>query len=383
MKIGFKQVNINASFPCHQAGFASQTYDVDTYHDDLNARIVIIQDDNSTFIHISCDSLGLPLSLQSSLNEQFKEQFNNLHLVISCTHTHFACSPHNEEYIAYLKDILIKAIRETKLVEDNYQINYQCIPFEEVGKSRISFHQANVLLQLLTIAVDNKPELVFIIHNCHPTIMNGTTPFFSSEYPGYAISKLKMLYPKSNFTFIQGAAGDISTRFTRSKQDYDAVMELGNKLVYKVDELLHDVQYHPFTNIHYDEVILPLEHTFEDIDLSNIPANLSTREIETINIGANERKKLAKKLDKLPKQALINCISLQEYKIIFAPNELFSYYIQAINTNNTMLACYSNGYSPYVTGINDNFITYEMFTDTLTSATKEKLFNTLSFLSNK
>ena len=65
MKIGFKQVNINASFPCHQAGFASQTYDVDTYHDDLNARIVIIQDDNSTFIHISCDSLGLPLSLQS------------------------------------------------------------------------------------------------------------------------------------------------------------------------------------------------------------------------------------------------------------------------------------------------------------------------------
>ena len=115
--------------------------------------------------------------------------------------------------------------------------------------------------------------------------------------------------------------------------------------------------------------------------MSKISSDLSPRELENIKNGAIVRKTLAKKLATLPKEALISRIRFGNYKVIFCPNELFSYYIQAINTDDSILICYSNGYAHYVTGIDDNFITYESFTDTLTPETKKRLFNELHDLS--
>lgn len=378
MKTGFTKISINAPFPCHQAGFIQQTYDVDTYHDDLYARIALFDDGKHKVIHISCDNLGLPLSVQNDLNDYFKD----MDITISCTHTHFGCSPHNSEYNEYLKKKLINAIENLEIKERDLTVSYQCIPFTEVGKSRISHHEANVLLQLLTIKENNQPVFVFIAHNCHPTIMNGDTPFFSKEYPGYAMEKLSHEYPDTFFTFGQGADGDISTRFTRQSQSYDEVIRLGTKLADKVSEMLNeDVKDIPFNNISFEKKTVNLEHTFEDIDMSNISSDLSPRELETIRIGAIVRKELSKKLDKLPKEALLSKITFEKFKIIFCPNELFSFYIQAINTADSILICYSNGYAHYVTGINDNFITYESFTDTLTIGTKQKVFETIHHLS--
>lgn len=378
MKTAFTRININAPFPCHQAGFIQQTYDVNDYNDDLYARIAYFDDGNHKVVHISCDNLGLPISVQNELNNYFKE----IDITISCTHTHFACSPHNNEYTEYLKNKLIDAIDNLEIKERNLTLSYQCVPFTEVGKSRISNHEANVLLQLLTFRENDNPVFVFIAHNCHPTIMNGDTPFFSKEYPGYALEKLIEKFPDTFFTFSQGADGDISTRFTRQAQNYKEVQRLGTLLADKVSSMLQEeIERIPFNSVSYDKKIINLEHTFEDIDMSNVSSDLTPRELETIKIGAVVRKNLAKKLDTLPKEATISRIKFGNYKVIFCPNELFSYYIQAINTDDSILICYSNGYAPYVTGIGDDFITYESFTDTLTLETKKRLFDELHNLS--
>ena len=120
-----------------------------------------------------------------------------------------------------------------------------------------------------------------------------------------------------------------------------------------------------------------MEHTFEEIDISHLPDNLTPREIETIHIGAKVRENLSTKLHTLPKEILISVVRLGKYNLVFAPNELFSYYIKAINKEHSVLIGYSNGYRPYVSGIEDNFITYETFTDTLTKETKQNYFNLL------
>jgi hypothetical protein len=44
-----------------------------------------------------------------------------------------------------------------------------------------------------------------------------------------------------------------------------------------------------------------------------------------------------------------------------------------LDLSKTMLVSYSNGYGPYVLPIDFPYLTYEMFTDTLTVQTKEKL----------
>ena len=131
----------------------------------------------------------------------------------------------------------------------------------------------------------------------------------------------------------------------------------------------------------YDAIVSDVnelrEHTFEEIDISHLPDNLTPREIETIHVGAKVRENLATKLHTLPKEILISVVRLGKYNLVFAPNELFSYYIKAINKEHSVLIGYSNGYRPYVSGIEDNFITYETFTDTLTKETKQNYFNLL------
>jgi hypothetical protein len=177
---------------------------------------------------------------------------------------------------------------------------------------------------------------------------------------------------------MQGAAGDVSTRFTRPSQDYAAVRALGDEMVKEVERLMaNEVEVVPFDKIVYASEVLPLEHEFNPIDLSNIPANLTPRELETIQQGVIMRENLSKKLENLVKQVKLSKMDFGPYTIVFCPNEAFSSYIDCVDTKRSALVAYSNGYSPYITGINDNFITYEKFTDTVTVEAKQELMKVL------
>ena len=76
-------------------------------------------------------------------------------------------------------------------------------------------------------------------------------------------------------------------------------------------------------------------------------------------------------------EAIISRLDTGAASIIFFPNEIFSHYINYIDTEKQMLVSYSNGYGPYVLPIDFEYITYEMFTDTLTKKSKEKIIETI------
>ena len=374
MKIAYSKICINPSFPIKQAGFIQQVNPIYNFHDDLHARILAFDDGKQLAYHVSMDILGSPIEIQESLKQELERRMKRpLSLTISATHTHFSGNQKDVRFQGEVMSKLLHAIEYLKFEEDTYSISYQCVPFNGVGTSRITNHEANVLLQLFTIYKNNEPKIGLIVHNCHPTIHGGNTPYFTAEYPGYVVEELKRRHPHMDFTFMQGAAGDVSTRFTRPSQDYDGVIYLGNKLVDEVERLMGvEKEIKPFEEIGYECETLPLQHEFNPIDISNMPDNLTEREIETIHVGVKVREELSHKLETLAKQVLISKLELGPYKIVFCPNEAFSSYIDNVDTTKCALAAYSNGYSPYITGINDNFITYEKFTDTVTVETKKK-----------
>ena len=123
------------------------------------------------------------------------------------------------------------------------------------------------------------------------------------------------------------------------------------------------------------------DHEFTPIDLSKIRSDLSERELETIRLGQIERAKLEKKkseiFNTLIHDAIITALELGPVKIIFFPNEIFSAYADFIDPDREILISYSNGYGPYVLPIDFAYITYEMFTDTLTRSSKEKIIDIL------
>ena len=385
MQYSFKKINIESPFPTTQCGHSCQTEKLFDYHDHLYARVTALKDENEWIIHYSFDLLAFDLEHRNELQKQLREYYQNdsIHVITSATHTHYANSVRDPEYVKYLCELLYnETIRMEYKEVNNVSTTYQRLHTNAVGKSRISGYETNnEYLCLVRFYSDNNNFLTIVYNNCHPTILQANVPYFSAEYPGYVLKKLEETYPDTDFTFFQGAAGDISSRFVRDGQDYEALMKLGNNLYNEIISLYDQPIEKTPLNIQYKEVPINYKHEFNPIDLSRIRSDLSEREMETIRLGQIERKKLESTSNmifgKLIEEAVIAALDLGSVKIIFFPNEIFSHYMNYIDLDREMLVSYSNGYGPYVLPIDFEYITYEMFTDTLSKESKEKIIEVL------
>ncbi|MBO7676602.1 MAG: hypothetical protein J6S49_03710 [Erysipelotrichaceae bacterium] len=385
MEYSFKKINIEAPFPTTQCGHSCQVEELSEFHDHLYARVLSFRNEGNWIIHLSMDLLAFDLEHRNMLEEFLRDHYKDdrIQVITSTTHTHYANSVRNPKYVEYLHELLCKEIitMEYREVED-VTSSYQRLHTTAVGKSRISGHEENnEYLCLIRFYEKENNFLNIIYYNCHPTILFANVPFFSAEYPGYVLKKLEERYPDTDFSFLQGAAGDVSSRFVRDGQTYDDVEKLGNRLLEDIDKLLSEDARRVPLKLDYKTVIIPYEHEFTPIDLSKIRTDLSDREKETIRLGQEQRAKLEESANKifgkLNDRALVGALDIGSVKIIFYPNEIFSRYMNYLDLDKEMLVSYSNGYGPYILPLDFEFITYEMFTDTLTRKTKEKIIETL------
>ena len=381
MKYSFTKINIESPFPTTQCGHSSQTNELFEYHDHLYARVISFKDDNNWIFHYSMDLLAFDLEHRNDLQDYLRNYYNNqnIHVITSTTHTHYANSVRNPKYVEYLLQLLKDETIKMEYKDiNNIKTSYQRIHSTAVGKSRISGYETNnEFLSLIRFFEDDNNFLNIIYYNCHPTILQANVPYFSSEYPGYVLKRLEETYPNTDFSFMQGAAGDISSRFVRSGQDYDALKKLGDNLYDQIIDLMNKDAEKVELKLEYNETPLKYEHEFTPIDLSNIRSDLSDREMETIRIGQEMRKKLEEKnnpiFTTLIQDIIVASLNIGSVKLVFFPNEIFSEYMNNLDLNKQLLVSYSNGYGPYILPIDFKYITYEMFTDTLTKNTKEKI----------
>ena len=376
MRFGTTQVIINAPFPVKQSGHMQQVTELMEYHDNLHARLLYLENQNTSWLHISIDSIQFKLYFQQTLENELKNILrNDLHVTVSGTHSHYCCDPLNERYIEFLLKTIIEAASSMEIKEmGDLTISYSTCPFEGVGKSRISNHTAeSVQVDLFQIKKDGKSLADIVVHNVHPTVLYATTPYFSAEYPGYLLKCMNEAEPDVFHTFMNGPAGDISTRFTRKCQTYESVELLGRNLYEKVMEMKQEELPEVPLKLSFDSTIIPLEHQFHPIDMSKLPQNLTDRELETIGFGQIVRQQLKESPEQLEKENLFSCVNFGGPRIIFVPNEMFSWYRTQVNDRFCALVCYSNGQSPYITAPGKYLLTYETFTDTLTDETKQKL----------
>jgi len=302
-------------------------------------------------------------------------------VVLSCTHTHFGGDPHDEEYFNQLKTTTLSAVKSLQVTPvKDLRLSYVSVPFNGVGQSRISNHTARVVLDLVSFYDGNRRLATQIIHNCHPTILNGDTPYFTAEYPGVCVRELESRFPGETFVFLQGADGDISTRFSRRAQTQAEVIRLGNVLADEVQRLLKQPMETQALVLSTRTKEVPLVHELKDLDALAQNPNPSPRELETIAIGRKVLENLKPRFHTLPKSVELTAVHYGTITQVFAPNELFSDYLKVIPKERASLICYSQGYAPYVSGLDPLPLTYELFTDTYSAATKTLLYQALAEL---
>lgn len=387
MKYSFKKISIEAPFPTTQCGHSCQTFLVDTFKDHLFARALGFKDENNWIIHVSMDLLGFDLDHRNELQDKLREYYkdNNLHLITSATHTHYANSVRTDEYTSWLVDRLFEGITSMEYVEKgNVYATYQRKHTNACGKSRISGYETNNENLCLLRFYDEKDDnfFNFVINNCHPTTLAAKSPFFSAEYPGYVLKLLEEDNNNSAYSFIQGAAGDISSRFVRDGQEYKDMVKLATNLFTEIKEMMNESTNKVALTLDYRETTITYEHDFSPVDLSKIRADLTPRELEAIEGGQAIRAKAANPdphgiFGKLKKEVVLGTWYLGCLQIIFYPNEIFSAYMDGLDLDKKMLVSYSNGYGPYILPIDFPYVTYEMFLDTLTNSTKERIIEAI------
>ena len=377
MELARKEIIINAPFPTKACGHIEQTFLIDEYKDDLHARIIAIKD-KELYIHISLDLLGLKEKICQKIKDIVTDIYGDAHVIVSTTHTHYGNDVEDDRYITYLLELLSKELRDLDFKyydELYYRVHLE--HFKGIGSSRISGYETdNEYLLVIELSSSMKKEdtqVVFIMHNIHPTILKSTTPFFSSEFPGKALELLKEENKEIFFTYVTGASGDFSTRFTRKDQTYDSVIELGTVLKDEVIKLLDEGGEYKKLDLSFEEVVIEYKHDFSDIDLSKLRSDLTPRELETIENGKIMRQRIYENPEKEATHAIVDIVDLGDYSLIFYPNEIFSAYLDYIDTSKAMIISYSNGYEPYILPIGFTYVTYEMFMDTLSLDTKKEL----------
>ena len=159
-------------------------------------------------------------------------------------------------------------------------------PFTQVGQSRISHWTTDqIFAHALCFYENDKRIASLLIYNCHPTSLNGDTPFFTSEYPGYAMRQLDAKYPGEFFSFLQSAAGDVSTRFTRKEQTPAQMEHFGAVMAEEFERLLaRPAEKYP-VELDYAERVVELKHELKDPADLVIPDYYSERERITLQYG--------------------------------------------------------------------------------------------------
>ena len=211
-----------------------------TYRLAKHAYVLAFRDDHQTLIQIAVDSLGLPLGVQEQVERAAEGVLGTkTHLIISCTHTHFAPDGTDAAYQKQLVRCLNEAVASLRFEECSrlaYTLEQEY--YDGLGRSRISSRPAeHVTLSLIGIWKDGRRWASLVCYNCHPTVLNGDTPYFSAEYPGEALRILHKRHPQEHFLFLQGAAGDISTRFTRPGQDYPSMLAMAARFAEEAEQL--------------------------------------------------------------------------------------------------------------------------------------------------
>lgn len=379
---GTLSVTINPQKPVKQCGFIQQTQTVFTVHDDLMLRLMRIDTPQGRLIHGVYDNIGFSIAQAKEVREAIKAYFADpTEVVLSCTHTHFGGDPHDDDYFHQLKSTTLDAVRSLVVqpVQD-LRVSFISVPFYGVGQSRISNHTAQVVLDLVSFYDGAHRLATQIIHNCHPTILNGDTPYFTAEYPGVTVRTLQARYPHEAFMFLQGADGDISTRFTRQAQTIDEVQRLGTVLADEVQRWLERPVSTQALTLKTITRHVPLVHELKDLDALAHNPNPTPRELETIAIGRQVLENLKPRFRTLPTSVELTAVQYGHVTQVFAPNELFSDYLKVIPKDRASLVCYSQGYAPYVSGLEPLPLTYELFTDTYSAATKTLLYQSLAEL---
>ena len=236
MKSGFAKRIITPSFFTRMAGFDRREGPATGTLDELYVTVLaLIPDKGEAFVLCAYDLLGVELGLARRIYAEVGEA---LHIpsenVWACaTHTHSApsavfaySSAYSPEYVEFLCTSTVQAAREAVNAAQETSVRMGSAEVDGIASLRDMPREVSAYNMPLRVITFGGHRLVRFA--CHPTILNEKNLLYSRDLPGAA--------GLENAIFVNGACGDLSTRYTRQGSGVPELMRMGALLRNAVEQ---------------------------------------------------------------------------------------------------------------------------------------------------
>ena len=382
IRIGCYSITANPLEGVYMAGFAPlRSYK--EKHSDLWIKAVLIEDNVRT-LFLTIDTIAIDGYFYQELCKRLQNfSIKKERIFASASHTHSGGVGlvNTEEGIlkgtdglfgSYDRNLVEETLNRIEEVVEKASENFEEVVGVRFGNGELkgvgterhdpSLPGDNRLFAWSFKTVSNK-EILFYNFACHPTILNGTDPYLSSDYPGAVANILSSKYDM--ICFLNGSCGDISTRFTRSGDKFEQINIFAKLIASKIEEVLRNANYEEIYDLDVLQKVYRLKTrdfgdeetalmTFKEAEKRVKEAkNLSKGEkrvVESFMEGARTNLAFAKNFKDFKEvELLVSFIAINDRIMITIPAELFSALSNELREDfGFVFLGYTNGYCLYI-----------------------------------
>jgi len=261
---------------CWLTGFIARTEPSEDVHDDLFARLLLIEHAGRRAALITTDMLGTDIVRAADLRGKVAAilQTTPDGVMLNATHTHagpstidlIGIAPLNTEFLERLETVVCDLARRAATGLEPAALVHRRGQAPDVGTIRRwpgqgdAPYPLDATLDVLTIERPSGPPIGMVVSlPCH-AVAAGTTLSISADFCGVMVRTLAADRPGQVIAFAQGCCGDINP--DAGVRDFDAAEETGVRLARAVEATLRDAAPTPLAGpIHaaIDTVMLPFD----------------------------------------------------------------------------------------------------------------------------
>jgi len=365
MRVGVAQVDITPPLGLPMDGYMARTGASEAVHDPLLAQVLALDDGSMRVALVTLDVLAVSAGFADPLRRALADLLGTTAdaVWIAASHTHAGpaglqdwfpigdAPALNTPLTSMIQERIIGAARQAINNLTPAQFVYSAGPVEGIGMDR---NQPRPAPDPLVTAFrfdsrEGKPLAVLFHYACHPTVL-GPQLAYSADFPGAARARIQARYPGAIGMFLNGAAGNISTRFTRRDQTFNEVARLGNLLGDQVVALLEraGVDDQPTLKIASQSIDLPIRAFSESSRGLQVTGN--TRIDQTRAEGAAIEAQLARSFaDRQAIPGTLSNLQLGSWRLFSVPGEPFNELAATLHqvSSKALVVGYTNDYRGY------------------------------------
>lgn len=243
MKIGFSKKEITPPLGMELGGYAGYRPNSGV-HDPLYCKAVLLEQENVRYGLVVLDLMCADESLCAGIAAAAAPLgIEKQHLVVAAIHSHAAPAgviggegalarineaivPENPGFPAYMQSVVdaaAAACAEAAVGLEPFRVRTARGEMPPVGSERHTGEKVDACLTAAEFLLESGKKLIFYNFPCHPTVLPAANLLVSADFVG----QIEKHLDADLTVFANGAAGDISTRFTRRESSFSECARMG------------------------------------------------------------------------------------------------------------------------------------------------------------